>query len=109
MDRTSRVGVSGTSVSERHKRKVPAGLRPWLVPLFVVIAIVVISVAPGYVAGIVGFVVFAGLFWMLFRANRGQDYHGLTSTDRFFRAQNNRGLGGNDRFLKYREYDDDTE
>jgi hypothetical protein len=88
-------------VSEQRQRAVPAWLLPWLMPLFVVVSIVVIVVAPVYVVAGLGVVVLAGLGRVLFRVTRGQDYdelYDLTRTDRLLKRRNRYEMTRNDRF-----------
>jgi hypothetical protein len=71
---------------EPLKRLVPVWLRPWLVPLLVVSAVVVGVVAP-IVLGVLALIAFAGLGLMLWRLTRGQDESDLTRNDRIFRRR----------------------
>ncbi len=68
------------------QKPVPPALAPWLIPLFLVFAVVVIGAAPALVALAVLLVVGAAIGLMLFRASRGLGYEELRREDPLSRA-----------------------
>jgi hypothetical protein len=81
----------------RRQKTVPAWLFPWLMPLVIVLAVVVFVVVPGFVAGVLGLLVVAGLAWLLSRAFRGQNTYELTRNDRFLKGRDHYPMTRNDR------------
>jgi hypothetical protein len=96
-------GSTESPTSKQRQKTIPAWLLPWLMPLVIVVAVVVLVVAPGLVAAVVALAAVAALGWLLFRANRSQDYYELTRNDRFLKRRDPYEMTRNDRFLKTRD------
>jgi UPF0716 family protein affecting phage T7 exclusion len=67
-------------------------------PLVIVLAVVVLVVAPGIVVGVLGLLLVVTLGWMLFWASRGQNYYELIRNDRFLKSRDRYEMTRNDRF-----------